>query len=184
MEQQATDLLNRIAAGNEQALADFYGLFETRVYRFIQSKLNDPFEASHILNEVFLEVWRKAASFEGRSKVSTWLFSIANFKTMDRLRKNKLDTVDDDYLNDIADESANQLTELVVAEDAGKVRFCLETLKQAQRAVMELAFFNELSYREIAEIVDCPENTVKTRIFHAKEAMKRCLIKRAGYSES
>ena len=185
MEQDnSVELLKKISAGDEQAFADFYRLFETRVYRFIKSKLNDSFEASDILNEVFLEVWRKAGSFEGRSKVSTWLFSIANFKTMDRLRKKVPETVDDVHFLELEDESVNQLGDLVTAEDAGKVRFCLEALKEAQRAVMELAFFNDLSYREIAGVVDCPENTVKTRIFHAKEAMKRCLTIRAGYSES
>jgi len=184
VEQQAQELLNKISAGDEQAFADFYRLFETRVYRFIQSKLNDSFEAADILNEVFLDVWRKADSFEGRSKVSTWLFAIANYKTMNRHRKKVPETVDDDHFLDIADDSVDQLADIVAAEDAGKVRFCLQALKEAQRAVMELAFFNDLSYREIAEVVDCPENTVKTRIFHAKEAMKRCLTKRAGYSES
>ncbi|PHS32157.1 MAG: RNA polymerase subunit sigma [Methylophaga sp.] len=171
-------LLEKISAGDEMAFADFYRLYETRLYRFIKSKLNDSFEASDILNEVFLNVWQKAGTFEGRSKVSTWLFGIAYYKTMDRLRKKIPATVDDDQFLEIEDDAPNQLACMVSDENAGDVRFCLDALKSAHRAVMELTFFNELSYREISKIVDCPENTVKTRMFHAKQAMKRCLTKR------
>lgn len=171
-------LLKKISAGDEMAFADFYRLYETRLYRFIKSKLNDSFEASDILNEVFLNVWQKAGTFEGRSKVSTWLFGIAYYKTMDRLRKKIPETVDDDQFLEIKDDAPSQLTCMVSDENAGDVRFCLDTLKSAHRAVMELTFFSELSYREISQIVDCPENTVKTRMFHAKQAMKRCLTKR------
>ena len=175
----AVILLQNISAGDEQSFADFYRLYESRVYQFIKSKLNDSFEASDILNEVFLDVWRKADSFEGRSKVSTWLFGIAYYKTMDRLRKKKPELVDDDLL-EIEDESPSQLSCLVSVENAGDVRFCLDKLKAAHRAVMQLTFFDDLSYREIAQIVDCPENTVKTRMFHAKQAMKQCLTRRMG----
>jgi len=178
-ESLAVKLLNKISAGDQDALADFYRLFEKPLYRFIKFKLNDSFEAYDILNEVFLEVWRKADSFEGRSKVSTWLFGIAYYKTIDKLRKKKPEMIDDD-MPDIEDEAPTQLTCLVNAENGVAVRFCLEALKAAHRAVMELTFFNDLSYREIAKIVDCPENTVKTRMFHAKQAMKQCLTKRMG----
>lgn len=183
-QETSTDLLKKISTGDETAFADFYHLYESRLYRFIKSKLNDSFEASDILNEVFLEVWRKAHTFEGRSKVSTWLFGIAYFKTVDRLRKKKPETVDDDSLLEIKDETPETLSTMITAEDKGDIRHCIDTLKSAHRAVMELTFFNDLSYREISNIVDCPENTVKTRMFHAKQAMKRCLTLRMGFKES
>ncbi|MBL1321194.1 MAG: sigma-70 family RNA polymerase sigma factor [Methylophaga sp.] len=178
----SVELLQKVSTGDELAFADLYRMYESRLYRFITSKLNDSFEASDILNEVFLDVWRKANTFEGRSKVSTWLFGIAYYKTMDRLRKKIPETVDDDRFLEIEDDSPNQLTCMISNENAGDVRFCLDALKAAHRTVMELTFFNELSYREISNIVDCPENTVKTRMFHAKQAMKRCLTKRMEYS--
>jgi RNA polymerase sigma-70 factor (ECF subfamily) len=174
-------LLKKVSTGDELAFADLYRMYESRLYRFITAKLNDSFETSDILNEVFLDVWRKANTFEGRSKVSTWLFGIAYYKTMDRLRKKIPETVDDERFLDIEDGSPNQLTCIINNENAGDIRFCLGTLKATHRAVMELTFFNELSYREIATIVACPENTVKTRMFHAKQAMKRCLTKRMDY---
>ena len=89
MSQNDVHLLKKISEGDEKAFADFFRLYEKRLHRFITLKLNDFHEASDILNETFLEVWRKAATFEGRSKVSTWVFGIAYYKTMDRLRKKK-----------------------------------------------------------------------------------------------
>ena len=175
MSQEGIDLLKKIGDGNEKAMADFYRLYENRLYKFILSKLNDSFEASDILNETFLEVWRKADSFEGRSKVSTWLFGIAYYKTMDRHRKKKPMLIDEDNFPEIVDESPDAMACLLSDERGGHVKFCLETLKEAHRAVMQLSFFEDMTYGEIAKIVDCPEGTVKTRMFHAKEAMKHCL---------
>lgn len=180
MSQDGAELLKQIGEGDETAFADFYRLYENRLYRFILSKLNDSFEASDILNETFLEVWRKANTFEGRSKVSTWLFGIAYYKTMDRLRKKKPMLIDEDNFPEIVDESPDAMACLLSSEKGEHVRHCLETLKAPHRAVMELAFFEDLPYGEIAKIVDCPENTVKTRMFHAKQAMKHCLQGRMG----
>lgn len=176
----AQTCLQRIAEGDEGALAAFYRAYEKRLFRFIQTKLNDPFEAGDILNEVFLEVWRKAGTFEGRSSVSTWLFGIAYHKTMDRLRKKKPFLMDEANAPEIADETPGAEACLLAAEKNEHVRFCLDKLKAMHRAVMELAFFEDMGYAEIAVIVACPENTVKTRMFHAKQAMKQCLSRQWG----
>jgi RNA polymerase sigma-70 factor, ECF subfamily len=176
----AFSLLKRVSKGDETAFADFYNLFEKRLYLFIKSKLNDSFEAADILNETFLEVWRKAETFEGRSKVSTWLFGIAYYKTVDRMRKRTDIPMDSDNFPETADDSPDAMACLLTAEKSDHIKFCLDTLKAVQRAVMQLAFFEDLPYSEIALIVDCPENTVKTRMFHAKQAMKRCLSNRMG----
>ena len=177
-EKKSVDILKKISLGDESAFADFYRLYEVRLHRFISSKLNDSFEASDILHEVFLDVWQKAGTFEGRSKVSTWLFGIAYFKTMDRLRKKLPYTVADDDFLEIEDNAPPQLNYAITDENAEDVHFCLEALKAAHRSVMELTFYSELSYKEISTIVGCPENTVKTRMFHAKQSIKRCLVTR------
>ncbi len=178
MAEGSSALLAKIAGGDELAFEEFYRLFEQRLYRFIKTKLNDSFEAADILNETFLEVWRRAASFEGRSKVSTWVFGIAYYKTVDRMRKRNPIPMQHEAFADIADESDDVLTCLLDAEAGEHVRFCLNNLKQDHRAVMHLAFYEDMKYREIANIVDCPENTVKTRMFHAKQVMKKCLLSR------
>lgn len=173
-------LLDQIAQGDKEALAAFYRAHEKRLFNFILTKLNDAFEAADILNEVFMEVWNKAGSFQGRAKVSTWLFSIAYFKVVDRLRKTRPQQLDDEMLAEIADESPGIESCLIGNEQAAQVRHCISTLSTPHSAVMELTFFEEMSYSEIAMVVDCPENTVKTRMFHAKKAMKQCLSRLMG----
>jgi len=66
------------------------------------------------------------------------------------------------------------------AQDAERLRHCLDRLPEGQREVMHLAFFEDLSYREIASLIDSPEGTVKSRVYHAKEALKRCLSRPTG----
>lgn len=177
-----TVLMKRVAKGDEQAFAALYTALETRVYRFILTKLNDPFEASDILNETFLEVWKSAEKFEERSKPSTWIFGIAYHKVMDHHRKKRPTQLLDHH--DPADESADQTAAMISLQESAHLHHCLGKLKPAFRAVLELSFFEDLPYREIAEIIACPEGTVKTRVYHAKEALRRCLAQQASESDS
>lgn len=179
-----TVLMKRVAKGDEQAFAALYNALETRVYRFILSKLNDPFEASDILNETFLEVWKSAEKFEERSKPSTWVFGIAYHKVMDHHRKKKPTQLDDLDHHDPVDESADQTAAMIALQESDHLHQCLSKLKPAFRAVLELSFFEDLPYREIAEIISCPEGTVKTRVYHAKEALRHCLAQQVSESDS
>ena len=181
MEQEnPAELMKRVAKGDEQAFAALYSALENRVYRFILAKLNDPFEAADILNETFLEVWKSAAKFQERSKPSTWIFGIAYHKVMDHHRRKKPAQLDDMEHIDPVDESADQAAAMVALEESDHLHHCLGKLKPAFRAVLELSFFEDLPYREIAEIISCPEGTVKTRVFHAKEALRHCLAQQMG----
>ncbi|WP_282608492.1 RNA polymerase sigma factor [Pelagibius sp. Alg239-R121] len=181
LEQESpTVLIERVAQGDEEAFASLYSTLEPRVYRFIYSKLNDSFEAADILNETFLEVWKSAGKFQGRSKATTWIFGIAYHKVMDHYRKKKPVQLDGlDQIEPI-DETADQAAAMAALEEGDHLRTCLAKLKPAFRAVIELSFFEDLPYREIAEIVACPEGTVKTRVYHAKEALRHCLTKQMG----
>jgi RNA polymerase sigma factor (sigma-70 family) len=168
------DLLHRTAKGDRQAFTQLYQTLERPVFRFVLSKLNDPHEAADILNEVFMDLWRTAGRFEGRSTVKTWIFGIAYRKTMDHFRKTRRVTVSDDIPEEI-DESPDALTCLAAAEEADHVRHCLGTLSPDHRAAIELAFYEDLSYGEIAGITGAPEGTIKTRVFHAKKLLLHCL---------
>ena len=171
-------LLRRIAAGEEAAMAEFYKSFKNPVYRFILSRMNDPFEAADILNEVMLEVWRGAGRFQGRSAVKSWIFGIARHKTLDRLRSRQRNAAraGEEPSVDIADENAVDPTEAIAAtQHAEFVRHCLDRMSEAHREVLHLTFFEDLTYGQIAEIAGCPEGTVKTRMYHAKRAMQHCL---------
>jgi RNA polymerase sigma factor (sigma-70 family) len=167
-------LLTRIAAGDRQALADFYRALEKPVYKFIRSRLNDPFEASDILHDVFMEVWRSAGRFEGRSKVQTWVFGIAYRKVVDLFRKQGRQVVTDEIPETIDDDADTEAC-LAAGQEAKHVRHCMDTLKDEHRSAISLAFYEDMTYGEIAEITGVPEGTVKTRVFHAKKLLLRCL---------
>ncbi len=172
----AAILLNRIATGSETALAEFYRAFEHSIYRYAHLKLNDYHEAADILNEVMLEVWNGAARFEGRSRVSTWVLGITRHKVLDRLRARRPESSDADSMAGIEDTSTpGPLANTAAAEQADWIRRCLQELSEPHREVVHLTFYQGLSYPEIAVIAGCPEGTVKTRMFHAKKALQRCL---------
>ncbi|MBO6626337.1 MULTISPECIES: RNA polymerase sigma factor [Paracoccaceae] len=178
-DQTQAALLTRMADGDRQALAALYRALEKPVFRFIRSRLNDPFEAGDILHDVFMEVWRSAGRFEGRSKVQTWIFGIAYRKVIDAHRKRgRTDLVGD--VPDSADEGPDAETCLAAGQEAEHVRHCLGTLKDDHRAAISMAFYDDMTYGEIAEIAGVPEGTIKTRIFHAKKLLMRCLSGRVA----
>jgi RNA polymerase sigma-70 factor (ECF subfamily) len=106
--------------------------------------------------------------------VKSWVFGIAYRKTMDHFRKTSRMTVSDD-IPETEDDSPDALTCLAAAEEAEHVRHCLGTLSADHRAAVELAFYEDLSYGEIAQVTGAPEGTIKTRVFHAKKLLLHCL---------
>lgn len=172
--EQLAMLLKRVAGQDRAAFDALYRALETPVYRFIRSKMNDPFESADILHDVFLEVWRSAGRFEGRSSVKSWVFGIAYRKVIDVFRKSSRTELTDSFEDEV-DHDPNPEQCLASAENSAHVRYCMDTLKLEQRAAIQLAFFDDQGYREIAAALDIPEGTVKTRIFHAKKLLMRCL---------
>jgi len=171
-----TMLIAGIARGREQDLAEFYRRYHGRVYAFLLRRLGDAADAAETANEVMLEVWRGAARFEGRSRPLTWVLGIAQHKALDRMRRRRPDAVNDvQDAEALPDPGAGALELLAQGQEAERVRRCLERLSDAHRAVVHLAFYEDLGYAEIAAILQCPEGTVKTRMFHAKQGLKRCL---------
>jgi len=168
-------LIKRIANGDKLALAELYRLMEKPVYRFIQSRLNDPFESNDILHDVFMEVWRSADRFEGRSKLQTWIFGIAYRKVIDRHRKAGRTSLTDAPDENIADEADSAESCMMASQDATQVQHCLSELSDDHRSAITLAFWDDMNYREIAEVCKTAEGTIKTRIFHAKKLLLRCL---------
>lgn len=171
----AAALLTRMAAGSETALREFYRQFHGQVYAFALKHLRDPADAADVLNEVMLEVWRSAGRFEGRSKVLTWVLGIAHHKAVDRLRRRK-NRVHDELDDQIEDADSPNATDLIAAaQNAALLHRCLDGLSDTHRQIMHLAYFEDLSCEEISEISECPVGTVKTRMFHARRLLKRCL---------
>ena len=169
------DLVARIAARDESALEELYRRFEPRIMAFAYRRLNDPGAAADTLNEVMLEVWKSAERFEGRSSVATWILSITRHRVIDRLRARggrifeEIDEGEEDT------RAVDAEAAMAGAADAGAVRDCIEELPDAQREAVHLAFFEDMAYADIAQVMECPEGTVKTRVYHAKKALKDCL---------
>jgi RNA polymerase sigma-70 factor (ECF subfamily) len=170
-------LMRQIAQGDKAAFAQLYKELERPVLRFIQSKLNDPFEARDILHDVFIEVWRSAGRFEGRSMVRTWVFGIAYRKVLDAFRKGRR-TVLPGEMPDQEDLSDGAEAQVNASEEAQHVRYCLSRLSDEHRMAIALAFYEDLSYDEIAEIAGVPAGTIKSRVFHGKKKLLTCLQSR------
>lgn len=179
-DQDDIQLLQRIGDGDEEAMARLYVAYEAKIFAFAMKKLNDSQAAADIVHEVMMAAWKGANKFQGRSKVKSWLFGIAHNKIVDFVRKDS--RYDSDELEeDLPDTSINSSEELMeVAQNRDFLAYCLEKLSDLHKQVVHLAFFEDLSYGEIADIVGIPEGTVKTRMFHAKQLLKKCLANRMG----
>ncbi len=179
MSESHRDLIERIANGDKAALAALYRDLERSVYRFILSKLNDPHESADILQDVFIEIWRSAGRFEGRSAVKTWVFGIAYRKSIDAIRRQgRIDLTDE--VPEEADDSPDMASCIAASQEAEHVRACLETLSDGHRSVVGLTFYDEMSAPEISEVIGVAEGTVRSRLHHAKRLLMRCLEGRLG----
>jgi RNA polymerase sigma-70 factor, ECF subfamily len=176
------DLIRRVGAGDKHAMKALYERHSNALFHFLRYRLGDSFEAADVMQEAFLEVWRSAARFEGRSSAKTWIFGIGRNKAIDRMRRSgKVVLGDPD--ESIPDESPNPESLVESASDAARVRACLEKLSDAHRNAMRLAFYEDLPYGEIAEIENVAVGTIKTRIHHAKQLLRHCLS-RGGWERS
>ena len=164
-----TDLLRRIATGEQSAVRTLYARHHLRIFRFIMRRTGNEASSEELTNEVFLEVWRHAGKFEGRSAASTWMLSIAHNKAVSFLRKRSEAQLDEGVAEAIADDAD---TPEVASSKRGKseqIRACLEKLSPDHREIIDLVYYHEKSISEVAEIVGIPEGTVKTRMFNARK---------------
>ena len=122
-------------------------------------------------NDTLLVVWSRADSFNGTSKVSTWIFAIAYRKALKALRK--LDEPMEDKLAEKRPSGeAGPEQQLSQSQTRAALADALDDLTHDHRTVVDLAYFHEMGYREIAEIMDCPVDTIKTRMYHARRNLK------------
>ena len=171
----SNDLIKQIASGNESAMHEMFNLYSETVYAFSLRRLNNANDAADVVNDVMLEVWKNAYRFEGRSKVKTWILGIANYKVIDIFRKRgKFDFSEVDV--ELEDETI-QHAEVNIEQLQNKknIEHCMDKLPDRHRQVVHLAFFEDMSYPEIAKILGCPTGTIKTRMLHARQKLKTCL---------
>jgi len=168
------DLLAKVRSGDPAAFERMYRLYYPRLTRFLQTLIRRPTLVEEVLNDTMMVVWARPESFHGASKLSTWIFSIAYRKAMKGLRQQDEAVEDKDAgrrvsLNAGPDESSGRARVRQLLVEA------VAELSPAHRAVVDLTYFHELGYREIAAVVDCPVDTVKTRMFHARRHLRKKL---------
>ena len=174
------DLLRRVGAGDRAALDALYARHSDPLHKFVRYRLRDPVEASDVVQEVFLEMWRTAARFEGRAAPRTWIFGIARNKAVDRMRHGARVATAPEPAAGLADEAPDPEAVVAAASEAARLRACIATLSDPHRSAIHLAYYEELPYGEIAAIEGVPVGTVKTRIMHAKRLLHGCLTAGGG----
>jgi RNA polymerase sigma-70 factor (ECF subfamily) len=172
---QETDeqLIERIARGDSNALAALHARHAHAILAYLARITGDEPVAQDLLQETFLAAWHGARAFHGRSKARTWLFGIAHNKAGHWLRRRRPESLDED---DLIVDSAPAVPELAdAAWMRERVTVALAQLPPSQRAVLELTFYHGLSCAEVAEVLDCPVGTVKSRAYLARRRLARLL---------
>lgn len=174
-EQDAEDLrlLQRVADKDRIAFEKLCSSLYPQLTRYLTRLLRRPEMVEEVVNDTMFVVWERAEKFEGRSKVSTWITGIAYLKGIKAL--DRIKTMPEQRAENLADdiEENGNLINRIGTEDW--IKTGLERISVNQRSVVELTYFSGYSYREIANLMDCPVNTVKTRMFHAKRRLAKLL---------
>jgi RNA polymerase sigma-70 factor, ECF subfamily len=173
------ELLVRIARQDRRAFEVLYRRYYRRVFHFVARLVRQEAAAEEVVSDTMFAVWQGAGSFEGASSVSTWMLGIAYRQAMKLLEKNRKHRVvdsDDEALAATVDAHPDADPELAAISDSysALLQKGMSGLQEHHRVVVELTAMGH-SYGEISQIVGCPENTVKTRMFHARLQLKRYL---------
>jgi RNA polymerase sigma-70 factor (ECF subfamily) len=166
-EQETFALIERMAGGDQHALSSFYDRTSRLIYGLVLRILNDATAAEEVLLDVYMQVWRQAASYDrSRGKPLAWLVTIARSRAIDRLRSTRQETMRRESL-DTSDRAAWLTTGFEDPTDAPElqriVRAALNSLPTEQRTVIELAYYLGMSHSEIAAELRQPLGTIKTR---------------------
>jgi RNA polymerase sigma-70 factor (ECF subfamily) len=148
-----------------------FGRYRVALYRWLLRLVDDDALAEDLLSEVFLDVWRQAASFEGRSSASTWLLAIARYKALSARRRRTDAELDEATVATVPDIADDPEVALQKKNQAEALRQSLPRLSLEHREVIDLAYYHGRSVKEIAEIVGINAATVKTRMFYARRKL-------------
>jgi RNA polymerase sigma-70 factor (ECF subfamily) len=166
-------LIARVVARDLAAFETLYRIYDPRLARFLGLMIARRTTVEEVLNDTMLVVWNRAATYNYQSKVSTWIFAIAYRTALKALHRY------DEPLADLVDEPAADQPgpEQRLSDDETRAALMrsLDMLSSEQRSVLVLTYFHDLQYAEIAQIMSCPVDTVKTRAFHARRRLRALL---------
>lgn len=175
-------LISRIAEGDRFAFETLYRHYFPRLTRFLDRMTRNAQAIEEIVNDTMLVVWQKAFTYNGSSKVSTWIFAIAYRKALKAIRSMD-EPVEFDPDLQAADGTHEPENEIEYRQLQQIVGAALDSLSMEQRAVVSLAYYHSMAYEEIADIMNCPVNTVKTRMFYARRQLKTLLAGQMGETQ-
>ena len=170
-------LIKSIAARDESAMRTLYERHNARVFRFVAQIVKDEHLAEDITSEAFFEVWRQAGTFESRSQVPTWLLAIARFKAWSTNRVHRSVSLDEAKAERIEDAADNPEEALIKLDNGAMLRASLARMSPEHREIIDLVYYHEKTITEVAEILQVPRNTVKTRMFYARKALQRHMVR-------
>lgn len=162
------ELISRVAAGDEAAFRQLYERYGDRVFRYALTLVRNLHLAEEVVQETMVAIWRGAGSFKGGSRVSTWIFGIARNQAHALLRREVRG-------ERVPEESLTLPDPAEAVEREDRVLSALAKLPPDQREVVVLAFYEGLSYREIARLLGVLEGTVKSRMHFAKRKLREAL---------
>lgn len=171
------DLVRRVAHGDRAAFETLYGCYYPRLTRFLERMTRQPQLVEEILNDTMLVVWRKAHTYDLSAKVSTWIFAIAYRKTLKTLKRADR-VLEFDPEENVSPVESEPEGEMMQQELRAFLSRAMTALSAEHRAVIELTYYHGYAYQEIAEIMGCRVDTVKTRMFYARRRLKALLAKR------
>ena len=164
-------LIRRIADGDQLAMRTLFARYRVAIYRWLLRLVSDEALAEDLLSDVFLDVWRKAASFEARSSVATWLLAIARYKALSARRQQPHAELNDELASTVADPADDPELVLQKKDRAELLRQSLAKLSPEHGEVIDLVYYHGKSVKEVAETIGINEATVKTRMFYARKKL-------------
>lgn len=167
-------LISRIQQRDLRAFEALYRAYHPRLSRFLINMIRRPQLVEEVLNDTMLVVWNRPDSYNGASKLSTWIFAIAYRKALNAMRRQD-EPMEDRHSDTRESAEAGPEQQLGQRQVQEVLLSAIGELSADHRAVVDFAYFHEIGYREIAEIMACPADTVKTRMFHARRHLKRRL---------
>ena len=170
------DLIRRMQAGDDDAVRDLYAQYGQRLYAYALRLTADPATAEDVTQNTLVTAWRTARTFRAEGRLIAWLLGIVHHTAMKAIRNRP------NYFNDVAEETIREdqpsPEEQAQVKDEGRwVRQGIQSLSPEHRAVLELVFYQELSLNEVAQVLNIPIGTVKSRLSYARTHLRGVLTR-------
>ncbi|TVT28997.1 sigma-70 family RNA polymerase sigma factor [Salinicoccus cyprini] len=184
------ELYERIQSGDRNALESLYIRYEKLLFSYAYKMTSNREMSEEIVQDVFIKVWRKKGAYDpSKGKLSTWLITLTRNSTIDVLRRQKMETYEYDERDDIDPTQSEQNSPVEAAVEAGEdkamIRRAMEGLSREQQRIITLFYFRACSHSQIAESLDLPIGTVKSRIRLALQHLKKNIetVKKGGTTD-